>query len=216
MFKQVYDKICGQCYRTCMLRPGKHVSSADAPDMGKALIDDYVSAMTNRTTAATASMAASQTEAATLRTLRAANPGYVTPGDLSPALRDMLVRTSLDAHLQKVQAEQINALTETQISQTEAADRQRYIGRKTEVTVLDKSFEPLESYWYSRKTGQANQGTIRSKSVTGIIHDLSFEANVLMLRPTWKSRLILPDRRYIFVYIVNPSSLQPAVSLKVS
>ena len=174
---------------------------------------DFVSAMTNLTTAETAKLAARQSEQATLQTIESANPQYVTPGDLSPEVQDQLVRSSLNAHLQKVQADQIISLTDQQLSQTEIDDKQKYIGKKARITVLDRKFQPLESYWFNDKTGQEREGVLKSKSINGIIHDLSFRKNVLLLKPTLKSRILLPDRKFIFVYVINPETLIPAVDI---
>ena len=180
---------------------------------GKMLVDDFQSAMTNLTTAATANFSAEQSELATLQTIEAANPQYVTTRDIAPNVQQDLVRSSLNAHMQKVQAEQITTLTGQQLAQMEAEDRQKFIGKKLKITVLDKAFKPIESYWWNKNTGQYSQGTFKSSTLKGKIEDISFRKNLLIIKPTLKSRIIIPDRKFLFVYVINPQTLEPAVEL---
>jgi len=190
-------------------RPATHLT-------GPALITDFVAALTNRATAETAQFEAARTERDTIQAINAAAPHnavYVTPGDMSPAMQAAVARSSVDAHLKKVQAEQITAYTEEQLRKLELATRAKYIGRRVRVGVLDPHFKPLESYWFNTRTGRESRGTLRFRNAKGIIEDLSLRNNVLILRPTIAQRLIIPDRKYIIVYPINPANLQPAVRL---
>lgn len=184
---------------------------------GPLLLADFKFAMNNLSTAATAKYVAERSEQDTLQTINAAaarNNVYVTPNDLSPEQQSELVRSSLNAHLQKAQSEQIVAFTDQQVAQMEAEDRSNYKGRKVRIRVTDPKFEPIESFWQDKHTGQVRQGRLKTKSIKGIIDDLSFTKNLLVLRPTLKSRLILPDRKYLVVYVINPETLVPAVEIE--
>jgi hypothetical protein len=192
-------------------------SDKDKPELsGQGLVADFLGAMTNLTTAQTAAFVAKQSETQTLATIEAANPQYVTPRDLTPEAQDRLVRSSLNAHLQKVQAEQLDAMTEQQLQAAEAAAREQYLGKKLTITVLDPEFEPIESYWFDSKTGEERRGILKTKTIKGSIHDLSLRKNVLMIKPTLVARTILPERKFLFVYVINPNTLQPAVSVSFS
>ena len=183
---------------------------------GGALVADFTAAMTNLATAETAKYAATKSEEDTIATINAAAPTnavYVTPEDMSPAMQAAVARSSVDAHLKKVQAEQINSFTAQQVAQTEQDDKQNYIGRKVRVTVIDPEFKPLESYWFNNKTGQEGRGNLKFKTAKGRIEDLSLQNNVLVLKPTWGARLVIPERKFLLVYVVNPKSLQPAVRI---
>lgn len=183
---------------------------------GGTLVAEFVSAITNLSTAKTAEYAAQQSEAQATQTINAAAPHnavYVTPDDMTPAMQAAVARSSVDAHLKKVQAQQISAYASQQLAEAEAAAKQNYKGRRVRVTVIDKAFQPLEAYWFSNKTGRASQGVVKYRSVKGIIDDLSLRNNTLLLRPTLAGRLFIPDRKYIIVYVVNPANLQPAVEI---
>jgi len=183
------------------------------PVTGQMLVSDFQSAMTNLTTAATANYSAKRSEEETLQTIESANPEYVTTRDIDPAIQEALVRSSMNAHMQKVQAEQINSLTEHQVAQMEEEDKQKYLGKKIQIQVIDKDFKPLESFWQDKNTGEIRQGQLKSSTIKGTIEDVAFRKNTLVIKPNLKSRLILPDRKFIFVYVINPDTLVPAVQI---
>lgn len=184
---------------------------------GDLLVSDFISAMTNLSTAETAKYVAKQTEQQAMDELRSVtahtNPVFVTPSDIDPNAQAHIARSSLDAHLQKAQSEQIAAYAGQQVAQTEADAAQNYRGKKVRVTILDKGFEPVESVWQDKRTGQYRQGTLKRGSVKGIIEEVSLSRNRLVIRPTLGGRLLVPDRKYFFIYPVNPETLQPAVKL---
>lgn len=184
---------------------------------GPALVADFTAALTNLATAETAKYAASQTEQQTIQTINQAAPQnsvYVTPQDMSPAMQATVARSSVDAHLKKVQAEQITAYTEQQLVQMEQAARDNYIGRKVKIKVLDRQFKPLEALWFSSKTGHSSQTAVKYKQIKGVVDDLSLRKNAVVLRPTITSKLFIPDRKFIIVYVINPANLQPAVEIE--
>lgn len=183
---------------------------------GPSLLADFVAALTNRATAESAQYEAARTEQDTIQAINAAAPHnavYVTPEDMTPAMQAAVARSSVDAHLKKVQAEQITAYTEQQLRKLELTARAKYIGRRARVTVLDPHFKPLESYWFNNRTGRESRGSLKFRTAKGFIEDLSLRNNVLILRPTMAHRLIIPERKFLIVYPINPSNLQPTVQL---
>lgn len=186
---------------------------------GSELVSDFVSAMTNLTTVHNARSIAEQTEQHALQTVSYAGNSLQaaaqmqSPSGLTPDLQAEMVRSSVDAHVQKVQAEQITAYTEQQLTEMETADKQKYIGKKIKITILDPKFQPVETFWLNNRTGQYDRGYIKFKTVSGIITDMSLRENRIMIKSTRSGQLFMPARKFMVVYIVNPQTLTPAVSV---
>jgi len=185
---------------------------------GDLLVSDFISAMTNLTTAETAKYVASQTEQQTMDELRNVsahtNPVFLTPADIDPQAQAHIARQSLDAHLQKAQSEQISTFTAQQVAQMEVEDRQNYKGKKVQITIIDKAFEPIESIWQDKRTGQYRRGVMK-KAMKGVIEEVDFRQNRLVIKPTFVGGLLVPDRKFFLVYPVNPETLQAAVKLTI-
>jgi hypothetical protein len=192
-------------------RPAKPVISGDL------LVSDFISAITNLSTAETAKYVARRTEQETMEALRSVgantNPVFLTPADIDPQAQAHIARSSLDAHLQKAQSEQISAFTNQQVSQMEASARQTYAGKKVRIAIVDKAFEPIESVWFDKRTGNYRRGVIKKGSIKGSIDEISFGQNRLVIKPSLGGRLLVPDRKFFFVYPVNPETLAPAVKI---
>ncbi len=184
---------------------------------GGALVADFEAVMNNQATAHTADYVAKQTEQQTMQMLNQAtaqtNSVYVTPTDIMPNMQQQLVRSSVDAHLQKAQAAQIGAFAERQLAETEATARQDYLRKKVKVTIVDHAFRPVESYWFDERTGRYSQGTVKFGAIKGQIVDLSLRKNLLVIRPSLKGRLFNPSRKFLVVYVINPKTLKPAIEL---
>jgi hypothetical protein len=186
---------------------------------GAALVAGFQVAMTNRATADAAQHMAAQTEQQTMAVLGAignqANPIFITPRDITPEIQTELVRASIDAHLKKAQAEQIGSFTSRQLIESEQIIKKRYIGRKVKVGISDREFEPIDTYWLNQRAGRYDTGTIKRGSISGIIEDLSLSKNLIILRPTLKDKVLVPQRKFVVVYIINPVTLEPAVSINI-
>ena len=183
---------------------------------GTLLLADFVTAMNNLVTAETAKYMAKRSERETVESIKNAatqSQAYSNPNDIAAAVQADLVKSSLNAHLQKAQSEQIHSFTYQQLAEMEIKAKQNYVGRKVRVTITDRSFKPVESYWLDSNSGQYRQGVISSKSVKGIIDEINFSKNLLVLKPTFGASLIVPQRKYFAVYPINPETLQPAVEL---
>lgn len=183
---------------------------------GQLLVADFQSAFANLVTMETAKYAAEQSEQATMQTLQTAganNGIYVTPHDIPANAQEVLVRSSLDAHIKKVQAQQIASYTAAQISQLEIDDIAKYQGKKVQITVRDLEIGAVESYWYDQKTGQESRGVIKAKTIKGTIEELSFKKNLLVIKPLLASRILLSARKYFLVSVINPETLAPLISI---
>lgn len=185
---------------------------------GDLLVADFHSALVNLATTEVAQAQAKQSEAAITTALQYNSPAqngvFVTPGDLTPDTQETLLKHSLDAHIKKIQAAQISSFTANQVAQLEAEDRNKYAGKKVRVTVLGDHKDVFVSLWAYSQTGELRKGTFKGRSVTGIIEDVSFERNVLVLRPGLSSRVFLPGRKYILVFVIDMETVAPAVKIQ--
>ncbi len=192
------------------------VKSSGLPLNGEQLVSDFLAAMTNRAAAETAQVIAEQTEKDTLQTLAVtgtAPGGYLSPGSIPQPFQQDLVRSSLDAHVKKVQAEQVRALAANQLTQMQIQNEAVYLNRRAQITVLDASTQPIESYWLNEQTGQESIGVIKKPTIKGFVRTISLERNLLILEPTLSARLLNPARKYFLVYVINPQTLTPAVKI---
>ncbi len=181
----------------------------------EALVAEFQAAITNLATMYTAQHAAAQSETDTIQTLESMGIGngvYVTPNDIPDHVKDQLTQSSLDAHLKKVQSEQITTTALQQVSEREAIAKRAYLGKKITFHLEDASFQPFESVWTDKKTGQFKTSVINNRRVSGTIDDLSFEHNLIVLKPLWFSRLFTPGRKYFLVHVINTTTILPAIS----
>lgn len=170
--------------------------------------------MTNLSTAHTAEYYARQSEEQALKSITEIQSqsysGYGTSQNVPVTSQESLIRSSVDAHLQKVQASQISA----QVSMNNATSEQNaqtYIKRKVRITVIDPVFQPIESYWLNANTGQYDRGQLKTMTIKGTITEISLQNNYLVLKPDFASRLLLPRRKFFIVYVVNPQTLLPSI-----
>ncbi len=180
------------------------------------LIEEFRSEVTNLVTMYSAEATAGMSESNTLRTLEELHAGnglYLTPEDIPEEMRERLTRDSLDAHLQRVQSEQIAAAAQQAVYGREDELKKKYIGRKHVFLLEDASFQPFESVWLVQNSNELSASVIKARRVSGIIEDLSFEKNLVVLRPTYFSRLFTPRRKYFLVHVINTSTLTAAVSM---
>lgn len=184
---------------------------------GDQLISDYLSALVNRSTTYSANNLAKQSEQLAEEYIAStpviSNPLFVTPQDIPENMQSTIAKASLDAHMKKIQAQQIAAKSAQQIQQMELNDKHNYVGKKVEVTILDMDKKPLESYWQNAKTGKITNNTVTKKKVKGIIEDIVFNKNLLVLKPTKLSQLFNPERKFFAIYVINPDTLNPMISL---
>lgn len=184
---------------------------------GEQLVADFHSAILNLVTMDAAQAEAKRSEAGVTEALQyatnAGNGVYITPGDIAPDTADYLVKNSLDAHLKKVQAEQIQSFTLAQVEKLQADTLDKYKGRKVRVTRIDDTEDTFVPLWEDSQTGELKRGKYTGKAIVGAVEDLSFEQNTLVLRPTLSARTINPGRRYFLVAVISMQTLAPAVKI---
>lgn len=143
--------------------------------------------------------------------LYAQNGLYITPHDIPSDTQTEFAAQSADAQLKKLQSDQISYATRNQVQEQEQQLLRDFKGRKVTFTLVDKSYDPFEAVWFNPQTGQPKTSLLKTRTISGIITDLSLEQNVVMLRPGFWQRRLNPDRKLFLVYIINPATLAPTV-----
>jgi hypothetical protein len=184
---------------------------------GDLLVAEFQTALNNLVTMDSAEAEAQYSEANIENALKYQAPKngvFLTPQDISPEAADALVRNSIDAHLKKVQAQQIKAYASSQVSQQQQEAEQNYKGRKVKITNLSSEKDIFIPLWTDKRMGQLREGTFKGKTITGTIDDLALDKNLLVIKPTWVWRSVQPDRRFFLVVVINMQTLMPNVEIK--
>ena len=182
---------------------------------GAALLADFQSAFVSAATIEAAKFEAERSEDELLSHLNdVSGSTYLNPGNLDSDEQNMIARASLDAHVKKIQARQLDALSQSQLQQQITLDRQTYKGKRLKVTILQKNNGAVESVWFDRQTGYRHS-VVKYGKITGIIDEVLLDRNLLVLKPTLKSRVLASSLRYYMVYPIDPSQLAPAVRFEI-
>lgn len=204
-------------YGISMKWPSVHKKQILAVD-GHLLVADFHSSLINLVTNEVAQAQAKHSEQNITEALKyssgAVNGVFIQPTDITPAAAEYVMKNSVDAHLKKVQAEQINSYTTEQVTQLETEDISKYKGRKLRITKLDETKDTFVPLFANNHTGQFRHGTFTGKSITGAVEDMSFENNTLVVVPGLTSRTLVPDRKYFLVHVINMDTLVPAVKIE--
>lgn len=178
---------------------------------GQQLLADYQTVFVSTATIEAAKYEAAQSESDLINHLADVSGGtYLQPGALSSDIQADLTRTSLDTHIKKVQAQQLDSINAQQLQQLLEQDRAIYLGRKIAVTSLRPKSDAIESVWFDQRAGFRSHVT-RKRRVVGIIQDVLLDRNVLILKPTFSSRLLNNTLENYMVYVIDPNSLMPMV-----
>jgi hypothetical protein len=190
--------------------------SHQQPLSGQALIADYQTVFVSTATVQAANYEADRSEQQLVTQLETLSAGsYLNPQQLPAADQDALTRASLDAHIKKVQTQQLSAMNAGQLQQLIATDQSLYVNRKVVVHVQTTGDSPIELLWFDQQNGYRS-GVSKKKTFTGIIDEVILDKNVLVLRPTWSAQLLNNRLQKILVYIIDPITLKPMVSLTIN
>ncbi len=202
-----------------MRRQSRTQKNQERSNKGARLVSSYQLAIVNLSTAITAEYHAKLSEQRAVNYISNApvneNSIYVTPQDIPDHMQDTLANTSMDAHMKKVQAEQISRKTSNDTILLEQLAKRDYAHKKVQVTILEANQHPVESYWQHNKSGKVTTGQVKSKKIKGTIEDINLNKNLLILKPTRLSRTFNPERKLFAIYVINPDSLQPMISIDV-
>ena len=179
---------------------------------GQQLLADYQAAFVNRATASVAKAEAERSESMVLDQLASVSAGgYLQPGNLNQAWQTGVTRESIDAHIKKIQAKQLESMSAAQLQAAIEQDK-AYHNHKVRVTVLHPETKPLEAVWFNRQNGYQN-GSYNRMVITGAIEEVLLDRNALVIKPTFVSRTFIPSLHFYVAYIINPDTMEPMVKI---
>ena len=181
------------------------------PGSGQELVADFQTAFVSAATIEAAKYEAARSEDELVNQLTAVSSGnYLNPGILETDLQARMTHDSLDAHIKKVQARQLESMNAAQLQQLYVQDNQIYRGRKVQIKVLPGYKDIIESVWFNKYKGYRS-GIIKKGQITGVIDQVLLDKNTLVLKPTAGSQLFNSELQNYIIYIVDPESLMPMV-----
>lgn len=179
---------------------------------GQQLVADYQTVMVSSSAIDAAAYEAERSENELMQYLASTSSGnYLQPGDLGNPDESSIGRASLDAHVKRVQAQQLQALNHEQIRQLSALDKQDFIGRQVIIEQLDPSRKCIELLWFDTQNGYRSNPT-NKRRIYGIIEDVLLDKNILLIKPRLRNRLLTSNLQGYVVYVIDPVSAQPLVS----
>lgn len=181
---------------------------------GQLLVADYQSAFVGLTTAQYAQAEAHRSEEAIVSELQSlSSQSYLNPGGISPVRQNDIGRASVNAHVMKVQADQLRQMSQQQLVALQEQISSDYIGKKVLITPFEASESPFDTVWFNSETGyRSNPNT--KKSIKGTIAEVSLDKNLLVIKPTVFPRMINSELSAYFVYVIDPLTAQPAVEVQ--
>jgi hypothetical protein len=180
---------------------------------GQQLLADFQTAFVAMATADAAKFEAARSEDEVLSHLTlGADGSYLNPTLLSDTNQFDYKRASLDAHIKKIQAEQVSQLSQQQIAELIDNTSKRFLRKKVRITVQNPDQQPVEAVWFDQKFGQRSNIVRNKKTIVGTIESVLLEKNALVLKPVWLSRLLMPSLKFYIVYVIHPETLKPMVS----
>lgn len=176
------------------------------------LVADFQNALVARATRQAAHDEANHSENELLQHLRAVSSGgYLQPGAMAADVQADVTRGSLDAHFKKVQAEQLDSLSSEQLAVMQAAADTAYIGRRV-VATQPKGGDAIEAIWADERQGYRTS-PYRRPTVTGTIEAVWLDRNVLIIKPSWQLRLLSGSLQNYAVYVIDPATAVPLVTI---
>lgn len=157
---------------------------------GQQLVADYQTVMVSSSAIDAAAYEAERSENELMQYLASTSSGnYLQPGDLGNPDESSIGRASLDAHVKRVQAQQLQALNHEQIMQLSALDKQDFIGRQVIIEQLDPSRKCIELLWFDTQNGYRSNPT-NKRRIYGIVEDVLLDKNILLVKPRLRNRLL--------------------------
>jgi hypothetical protein len=176
------------------------------------LVIDFQNVALSRLPARAAEEAAEQSENNVLSQLSSAGTSYLNPANIERSEGEYVARASIDAHIKKVQAEQLKSFTAIQLGRIIEKDKKDYIGRRVRIIASSKEYNPFDAIWYDAKNG-IRSSEFKKKTIEGSIEALDFEKNLISIKPKVLSKFIYTNLQSFVVYVINPQTLLPAVEI---
>lgn len=190
-------------------------SDSDRALSGTELVAEFQAVMINEVGVSVSAAEAAQSEKLATDALR-----YFSQVDiLNPTLipsdsNNQIARASVDAHIKKIQAAQYESLGKEQLAQMQS-NATRYIHKPVTIRVLERSKKPIESVWFSKQKGYYT-GVVNTNSLKGVIEEIWFDKNAILLKPRTVSRMFEPARKNYIVYVIDPATLQPMIEIELT
>jgi len=178
---------------------------------GQQLLADFQTAFVSAATIEAAKYEAARSENELVSQLTAVSNGtYLQPGAMSGDAQARMTHDSLDAHIKKVQARQLESMNAGQLQELMIQANNTYHDRKIQVTILPGNKDVIESLWFNKYKGYRS-GVIKKGHINGIIEEVVLDKNLLILRPTASAQLFNSELQNYLVYVIDPTSLLPTV-----
>lgn len=182
---------------------------------GRQLIADFQTVLVSAAAIDAAAYEAERSENELMQYLATSSAdGYLQPGDLQRDDSTDVNRASLDAHVKKVQAQQLLALNNDQLAHLAAQDQTDFVGQRVVIEQLDTTSQCIELLWFDPTHGYRSNPT-RKKRIAGTIQEVLLEKNILVIKPQLRNRLLSSNLHGYMVYVINPATNMPLVSCSI-
>jgi hypothetical protein len=181
------------------------------------LIQSYINALTNIVSMERAKYAANVSEQTVLNELNnldKSNGLYVRADDISQEIGQRVLKESVNAHLTKVQSEQIVSTAQAEVTRLEEETKKEFLGKKVQISIKDKKLDVVDQVLIDKSSGQYRVSKFTAKSIKGTIENISYADNLLVIKPAIISRMIVPNRVLVHVYVINLENMTPNILVK--
>jgi hypothetical protein len=186
---------------------------------GDLLIADFQYAQQSLATVEGLKSLARQTEEYALNNIASVptrNGQYVTPYDIPQEKHSPITRASVDAHLQKVQAEQVESYNSNELKVLSEEANKTYLGKRVQILATNNEIKPILVCLKDPYTGAQYLGRSQPKFISGKIKELKLEDNLLIIKPAITKKLLNRYVDYYLVYVINPNNFEPLISMTIS
>lgn len=182
-------------------------------ELGQQLIADFQTAVLSVATSSVASHEASRSEEDLMGFLSNVSRGtYLQPGRLAENEQQIITRASVDAHLKKAQAEQVQKMSRQQIAYLNDQNEKKWRGRKVKIQVLSPERQPIKGVYFDQRNG-SRMSPMKGRFITGVVEDILLEKNTLILRPTVLGKWTHTGLQGYIVSIIDPATFVPMVKI---
>jgi hypothetical protein len=189
-------------------------SKNDKQISGELLVADFQSAFAALATAEYAVGEAERSENNVVSELSSlGGHSYLNPGSISSVRQNYIGMASLNAHVMKVQAAQLQQMSREQLAALQAQVSDDYVGRKVRVTAFPGNESPFDAVWFNDQTGYRSN-IYKKSAIVGTVSEVGLAKNLLILKPKLFPRMLNRELSAYFVYVVDPSNLEPAVNIE--
>jgi hypothetical protein len=184
-----------------------------SPYSGKQLVADFQTAFVSIATTEAAQYEAERSENDLMDYFASLQNGtYLNPSVITNSSGFGVAKASVDAHIKKVQAQQLMSMNAQQLQSLIEQDKSNYRGRKVRVTVTSSVYTPITSVWFDARNGYRHNQT-KKQVVAGTIREVLLDKNMLVLQPTRGSRLLNSGLQNYAIYIIDPETFAPMVEI---